>query len=189
MSITTHPASLVNGIDTEALRSCIAGCEQDPANAQTHWHIRSTWMGGTRTDHQIDACHIAGERIDRSFTIKIDEPHQLCGSNLFANPQEYLLSALNACMMVGYAAVAALMDIRLESLEIETSGDIDLRAFLGIDPSLAPGYESLTQTVRISADATDAQLRTLHDTVKATSPNFYNLTRAVPTNSTLVITR
>ena len=32
--------------------------------------------------------------------------------------------------------------ITLESLEIQTDGDIDLRGFLGIDPAVPPGYET-----------------------------------------------
>lgn len=187
MNITTQSHTLVNSIDTNALREAIHAADTDPANAQTHWCINSTWRGGTRTDHQVDAFQIAGQRIDRSFTIRIDEPHQLCGTNQFANPQEHLLAAINACMMVGYAAVAALMGITLHSLQVQTRGDIDLRAFFGLDPSIPPGYPALTQTVRINADASDEQLRDLHETVKATSPNFYNITRAVPTSSNLII--
>jgi hypothetical protein len=34
--------------------------------------------------------------------------------------------------------------ITLESLAIETDGDIDLPGFLGIDPAVPPGYETLS---------------------------------------------
>src|SRR5207302_941057 len=46
------------------------------------------------------------------------------GSEL-ANAQEHLLAALNACMMVGYVAQCAVRGITLESLEIDTDGEID----------------------------------------------------------------
>jgi hypothetical protein len=36
--------------------------------------------------------------------------------------------------------------ITLESLEIETDGEIDPRGFLGIDPTVPPGYENLGYT-------------------------------------------
>ena len=80
----------------------------------------------------------------RRFAIDIDEPYELGGSNRFANPQEHLLAALNACMTVGYVAQCAVRGIALESLEIETDGEIDLRGFLGIDPAVPPGYENLS---------------------------------------------
>ena len=82
-----------------------------------------------------------------------DEPCELGGANRYPNPQEHLLAALNACMTVGYVAQCAIRGIELESLEIETTGDIDLRGFLGLDDTIAPGYETMSYTVRIRGDA------------------------------------
>jgi uncharacterized OsmC-like protein len=177
----------VNGVDVAALQETIAAVKENKTAGMTTWRVHSTWVGGTRTDHRVDGCTIGGEAIRRPFTIKVDEPLELCGTNQFANPQEYILAGLNACMMVGYSAVAALMGISLTRLEVEISGDIDLRGFLGIDPATPPGYRNLKQTVRIAGDATSEQFEQLHNTVKATSPNFFNLTSAVPVNSTLVV--
>ena len=93
----------------------------------------------------------------RRFSIDIDEPRELGGSNNFANPQEHLIAALNAWMTVGYVAQCAVREITLESLSIETDGDIDLRGFLGIDPAVPPGYERLNYTVRIKGSGTREQ--------------------------------
>jgi len=176
-----------NGIDVSALRDTIEQVTANPAAGQTHWAVRSEWKGGTRTDHTIDGAAIGGERIARGFQVKIDEPLELCGTNEYANPQEYLMSAINACMMVGYSAVAALMDIELTRLEVELEGDIDLRGFLAIDPSVSNGYDSLRQTVRIAGNGTPEQMRELHEAVQATSPNYFNITQAIPMNSELVV--
>ena len=92
--------------------------------------------------------------MQRRFSIDIDEPCELGGTNHFANPQEHLLSALNACMMVGYVAQCAVHGITLESLKIETDGEIDLRGFLGIDPAVPAGYQNLSYTVRIKGSGT-----------------------------------
>ncbi len=177
----------VNGIDVEALRAAIAGIEADTDKAMTTWKVTSTWKGGTRSDHEVDGFVIGGQKAERRFTIQIDEPLELCGTNQFANPQEYLMSATNACMMVGYAAVAALMGVRLTRLEVELSGDIDLRGFLGIDTHVKPGYDGLKQTVRIAGDGTPEQFQKLHEIVKATSPNYFNITSSIPLFSELVI--
>jgi len=182
--------SVLNGIDTDALRATIEAITGDPAKGGTDWAIRSVWKGGTRADHHVRGFGIGGEYIERPFVISSDEPEQLCGTNQFPNPQEYLLAGMNACMMVGYAAVAALMGIRLTKLEVRTEGSIDLRGFLGIDASVPRGYPALEQCVHITApDATREQLQTLHETVMATSPNYYNITRTVPTDSRLVVER
>ena len=90
----------------------------------------------------------------------------MCGTNQYANPYEHLMSALNGSMIVGYAAVAALMGVKLTKLQIRTSGDIDLRGALGIDPNVTPGIEALEQTVTIAGDGTAEQFRQIHETVK-----------------------
>jgi uncharacterized OsmC-like protein len=185
--MTTSTNQKINGIDVGALRASIEGITADPAAGQTRWKVRSEWQGGTRTDHHVDGIEVGGERVDRAFTLKVDEPLELCGTNEYANPQEYLLAGLNACMMVGYSAVAALMGIELTKLEVELDGDIDLRGFLGIDENVAPGYEGLRQTVRLEADAPREQLEELHRTVLATSPNFFNITNSIPVNSKLIV--
>jgi uncharacterized OsmC-like protein len=125
--------------------------------------------------------------VPRRFSIDIDEPYELGGSNRFANPQEHLIAALNACMMVGYVAQCAVRGITLESLEIETEGEIDIRGFLGIDPTVANGYESLCYTVYIKGNGTKEQFAEIHDAVTATSPNIYNVSRPVALKPALVV--
>src|SRR5438094_5548502 len=129
----------VNGINVDDLSALIEGVTLDAARGKTHWSVTSVWQGQTRSRAQVDGFKIGGERVSRQFSIDVDEPYELGGSNQFANPQEYLLAALNACMIVGYAAQCALHGITLEKLEIETQGEIDLRGFLGLDPHGATG--------------------------------------------------
>ena len=90
-------------------------------------------------------------------------------------------------MTVGYVAQCAVRGITLEKLEIETEGDIDLRGFLGIDPAVPPGYESLSYTVRIKGSGTKEQFAEVHEAVMATSPNFYNVSRPVALKPTLIV--
>jgi hypothetical protein len=90
-------------------------------------------------------------------------------------------------MTVGYVAQCAVRGITLQSLVIETEGDIDLRGFLGIDPTVPAGYDTLRYTVRIKGNGTKAQFAEIHNAVMATSPNFYNLSRPVGLKPTLVV--
>ena len=89
--------------------------------------------------------------------------------------------------MVGYVAQCAVRGITLESLAIETGGEIDLRGFLGIDPAVKRGYESLPYMVRVKGNSTKQQFAEIHKAVMATSPNFYNLSRPVALKPTLVV--
>src|SRR3954454_152774 len=135
--------NVVNGINVDDLFALIDGVKRDATKAKTNWHVTTTWRGQTRSRAQVEGFGIGGEQVPRRFTIDIDEPCELGGTNRFANPQEHLLAALNACIMVGYVAPCGVRGIALERLEIETDGEIDLRAFLGIGRAVPPGYENL----------------------------------------------
>jgi uncharacterized OsmC-like protein len=183
----TKEPNVVNGINVDDLFSLIEGARRDAAKATTNWHVSTTWQGQTRSRSQVDGFAIGGEQVSRRFSIDIDEPCELGGSNRFANPQEHLIAALNACMMVGYVAQCAVRGITLESLAIETDGEIDLRGFLGIDPAVPSGYENLSYVVRIKGSGTEKQFAEVHEAVMATSPNFYNMSRPVALKPFLVV--
>ncbi len=179
--------NIVNGIDTDAVHRLIDDVDSDKAKGMTHWKVVSAWQGGTHSRAQVEGFNIGGVEVARSFAINIDEPHELGGGNAFANPQEYLLAALNACMIVGYTALCALQGITLRKLEITTEGDIDLRGFFGLDPKVPAGYPGLRTRVVIKGEGSPEQFRKIHELVLATSPNFYNITRAVPVAPELTI--
>jgi uncharacterized OsmC-like protein len=176
-----------NGINTDLLRGAVEAITNDPAKAMTHWEVTTHWRGGTRSDTHVTRCVIGGEEIAKDFTIKVDEPLQLCGTAQYANPQEYLLASLNACMIVGYSACCAHEGIELSELRIETEGDIDLRGFLGLDATVKPGYDQLRYTVYIKGKGTPEQFEKIHRSVMTTSPNYFNISSAVPLQSRLVV--
>ena len=183
---TVQP-TIVNGINVDDLRVLIDGVRRDAAKGKTSWRVTTTWQGQTRSRAQVEGFEIGGEQVPRRFSIDIDEPQEIGGTNRFANPQEHLLAALNACMTVGYVAQCAVRGITLESLQIVTDGDIDLRGFLGIDATVPSGYERLSYTVRIKGSGTREQFAEIHAAVMATSPNFYNVARPVPLQPTLIV--
>ena len=179
--------NVINGLNVDDVTALIESVQENPANGATQWKVASVWGGRTHNRSTVSSFHIGGEAIKREFQIDIDEPEQLGGANQFANPQEHLLAALNSCMMVGYVALCSLKGIQLESLEIDVEGDIDLRGFLALEDGVAPGYESLAYTVRIKGDAPPEAFEEIHQAVMQTSPNFYNLSRAVPLKAKLKV--
>jgi len=183
----TAKPKVVNGVNVDDLMTLVEGVKGDAAKGKTHWRVRSAWQGQTRSRAYVDGFTIGGQQVPRRFSFDIDEPCEIGGSNRFANPQEHLLAALNACMMVGYVAQCAVRGITLEKLEIQTDGDIDLRGFLGIDSAVAPGYDSLSYVVRIKGNGTKEQFGEIHKAVMATSPNFHNVSRPVDLKPTLII--
>ncbi len=99
------------------------------------------------------------------------------------------MAALNSCVMAGYVLGAAAEGITLDRVEIETGGQLDLRAFLGIDEGVPPGYETIRCVVRIKGNGTPEQFRQIHETVLRTSPMHFSLTRPIKVEAELQVER
>src|SRR5947207_6653202 len=143
MSTAMKASSKVNGLDLDALAEVVREIERDPRKGMVPFRVHTAWRGQTRSRTTVESYTIGGQEVRRHFEIDVDEPHELLGQNSAPNPQEMLMTALNACITVGYVAGAAIKGIRLDKVEIETSGKLDLRGLLVIDASVPPGYEAL----------------------------------------------
>jgi len=124
----------VNGLDLGALGEMVEAIEKDATRAKADFNVTTRWTGQTRSESVVDGFTLGGERITRTHKIVADEPCELLGADSAPNPQELLMAAFNACIMVGYVAGASLKGIDLESVEIRTRGQLDLRGFLGLRP-------------------------------------------------------
>ena len=184
---STGKARVINGIDTDGVRALIGYVAEDPSHARTHWQVTSHWKGGARSDTRVQGYGFGDQEIAQDFTLSVDEPEELGGTNQFANPQQYLLAAMNACILVGYVVGCAMEGIELKVLRIETEGDIDLRGFLGLDPDVKPGYDEISYTVHIQGNGTAEQFQKVHDTVCATSPNRFNMANPIKLNGRMVV--
>lgn len=177
----------VNDLDLTALGEVVEQIGKDPSKAMVGFAVSTRWTGQAGSVSTVKGYELAGVHIAREFEIVADEPHELLGTNQAPNPQELLMSALNACMTVGYVAGAAVRGITLDKLEIETRGQLDLRGFLGLDDAVPPGYEKLDYAVRISGNGTAEQFAEVHRNVMATSPNYFNMARPIRMNGTLTV--
>jgi uncharacterized OsmC-like protein len=169
----------INGIDLAALDETVAAAGSNARLGQVAFRVRTDWKGQTKSESTVDSYTLAGEVVPRSFTIVADEPHELLGTNAAPNPQELLMSAVNACMVVGYVAQASVRGITLDTCRIETEGELDLRGFLGIDETVPAGYRRISYTVFLEGDGTREQYEEMHQAVMATSPNYFNMAQPI----------
>jgi uncharacterized OsmC-like protein len=178
---------LLNGLDPQQIAQAAAGLVADPQQAQVKFRARSQWQGALRSRTEIESYELAGQRITRKHAIHSDEPLELLGTNQAPNPQDLLLAALNACMLVGFVAAATGLGISLELLEIESECALDLRGAFGLDPSVKPGADKIRYTVRVRGNGTPAQFEEAHQAMIANSPNRFHLTAPIPMESKLVV--
>ncbi len=65
---------------------------------------------------------------------------------------EHLLNALAACVTTSMVAHAAVRGIRIEELESELEGDLDLRGFLGLSNDVPKGFTNIRVNFKVKAD-------------------------------------
>jgi uncharacterized OsmC-like protein len=180
-------SNVINGIDVKALKETIQAIATEPTKGKLSFNVVISWAGQTRSESRANQIVLGGQAYKRSFMIAADEPRELLGQNSAPNPQEVLMAALNACMLVGYVMGAAMEGITLTKLEIETTGELDLRGFLNIDPRVKPGYDAIHYLVRISGDGTPEQFEKIHQSVMRLSPNRFNLAMPIHLEAELIV--
>lgn len=157
--------STVNlGFNWEQLQGLVSAVQEDPNKGQTVWEAETAWKGGFKSEATITS-------YGRSYTIQMDEPTVLGGSDTAPNMVEVVLGAYGCCLTTGYVMNAAKRGIKLEGVDIKLKGALDLRGFLGLSDDVPPGYKGIQVEVSLRApEATSEQLQELHEWVVKTSP-------------------
>jgi uncharacterized OsmC-like protein len=162
----------LNQVDLGAVGALVEKIRQRPSAAQTTWSAEVRWTGAFRSEAMV-----------RNFApIASDEPRGIGGTDGAPNPVEQLLGALGNCLAVGYAANASVAGITIRNLRIDLEGDLDLHAFLGLDPKTGghAGFSAIRVAVHLDADADEAAVAELHAKVAASSPVGQTLSKAIP---------
>ena len=121
-----------------------------PELAKFQFRATNRWLGGAHNRSSIKDFYAAGgEDTSRGEEFQIDagEPAILLGTDTGANPAEYLLHALAACLTTSIVYVAAARKVELTSVESTLTGDMDVRGALGVDEEPRNGFERITRVV------------------------------------------
>ncbi|MCO5169177.1 MAG: OsmC family protein [Planctomycetes bacterium] len=176
---TTTTSKVVNGIDVQALGETIKQLGKQPELARFKFKVSNRWSGDggfSRTEVQ-DPYGVGKEQPHKQrFQVEADEPEVLIGKDRAPNPVEHLLSALVTCLTGAMVYHAAARGIRLDEVESEVEGDIDLRGFTGVAPDVRKGYQQIRVTFRVKSDAPEGALREC----ALFSPVFESITKGVP---------
>jgi len=148
---------------------------EDPAAALVRFAARGTSTGTVATDLEA-----------RTHRWRVDEPASLGGQDGAANPVEAALGALLACQTVTYRFWAARLDIRLDDLELETEGDLDVRGFFGLDDAVRPGFGAVRLRVRLLGPESAERYAELHRAVEEHCPVLDLFANPTPVTTTLV---
>lgn len=176
-----------NGIALSALSEYAHEIRETPAEGVVSYGVSVDWQTGTRARASAMPMCVGPHKVSRNFEWTIDEPRQLLGSNHAPNPQEYLLSGLGACIMVGFVVGASVMEIQLESLSVKVEGELDLAGFLGVTEGAPIPFSEIRYTIEVAGDGTPEQFEELREKAVSHSPNAMTIASSTPLKGALRI--
>lgn len=131
----------------------------------------------------LDGVHCRASIRDHELTI--DEPMGLGGTDTGPNPVELVLAALGTCQAITYRIWAALLGIKLDDVQFETEGDIDLNGLFGLSEDTRPGLGRVRHRVILSGPETEARYRELAEAVDRHCPVLDIVANPVPVDVTI----
>lgn len=160
----TNPASAIdNGVDVQALLNAREALTEAPEAAKFVWRAESEWKDGTHTESRVEGFFGLGEeqRHTREFRYDTDHPEIFASADKGSTPVEFVLVGLAGCLTAGIAAVASNRGIKLNSVAATVEADMDIQGILGIDADVRNGFDSITVSYQIDADASEEDIAAL----------------------------
>lgn len=147
----------LNGVDLDILMGTVSAIQAEPELGVSKFRASNTWLSANHNRSTVTGFYAAKQEIAhaQTFTMDADEPAILAGADQGANPVEHLLHALASCLTTSIVAHAAVRGIKIEELESELEGDIDLNGFLGLDSKVPKGFTEIRAMFRVKADPKD----------------------------------
>lgn len=164
----------LNGVDLQKVEQITQQYRRDPDSGRAPFSARVRWLGGYQTVSELGAHQ----------PVKGDEPEALAGTDTGPTPEEMLLGAVGQCLAVGYAGLAASRGIKIDSLEIDVRGKVNLPAAYGVEEG-HPGFDRIEVDVHLDADARPEELEDLHEKVVERAPIPNTVARPVEVNARL----
>lgn len=155
---------IVNGVNVDQLFETIRAIKDTPNLAKFKFRARNEWLDGGHNQSTIkDFYGVGREDTSRreTFVFDADEPAVLLGEDHGANPVEYVLHALAACLTTALVYHAAARGITIDEVESELEGDLDIQGMLGLSDKVRKGYQNIRVNFKIKSDASAETLTEL----------------------------
>jgi len=179
---------IVNGLNVSRLHSNVQAIKEQPDLAKFKLRAHNKWVYGSHACSTIKDFYGAGQEDTKRkfhYILHCDEPDALLGADYGPGPAETVLHALACCVGSALMFNAAIQGVKIDKLEFEVEGDIDIRGFLAISPDVRNGFEHIRMNCHISGDAPESKLRELVELGQRFSPVFDIVTHGVPVTVTV----
>ncbi|WP_292894723.1 OsmC family protein [Nitratireductor sp.] len=171
---------MLNNVDTEALAGARQAIREKPEAGIASYGVSLAWQSGVRANVRTLPMSLGGEEISRNFSWVVDEPPQLLGESKGPTPQEYLMSGVGACIMVGFIVNASVKKVAVRKLNVTVKGSLDLAGFLNLRDDAKVEMLGLEYQIDVDCDADDVQLEDIRKAAVEFSPNAMTVSRGIP---------
>jgi uncharacterized OsmC-like protein len=180
--MTVQTKKRTNGVEVDRLHETVKAVKETSQLGLFTFHLANRWTDGAKNRSQVTSFQHQGQQVphDSKFDFAADEPDVLLGADSAANPVEHLLHALASCVTTSMVYHAAARGISVERVESALEGDLDLRGFLGLDPTIRNGCQQIRLKLRVKANVDDDEFQALSNLGPTFSPVFESLRNGVP---------
>lgn len=153
--MTESTKTVLNGVNVEALLGAREALTDAPEGAKFKWRATCDWQNGTHARSSVEGFFGLGEDQQhvKKFEFDSDHPEIFASEDKGATPVEFVLVGLAGCLTAGVASVAENREIKLNSVKATLEAGMDIQGILGIDADVRNGFEGVTVTYEIDADA------------------------------------
>ena len=152
-----------NGVNVQALLDAREALSEAPEAAMFKWRASCSWVKGTHSRSTVEGYYGLGEehKHKTTFSFEADHPEVFASEDNGAAPVEMMLVGLASCLMAGVAAIAQHREIQLRSVTATLEGGMDIQGILGMDKDIRNGFDGITVTFDIDADASAEDIEAL----------------------------
>jgi len=176
-----------NGVNVAALLEAREALTAAPEAAQFKWRATCNWEEGTHSSSTVEGFFGLGEEQKhcKTFSFDSDHPEVFASEDKGATPVEFVLVGLAGCLTAGIAAVAQNREIQLNSVKATLEAPMDIQGILGIDSDVRNGFDGVSVSYEIDADASQEDIEALVAQSQKRSAVFDIITN--PTNVTVAV--
>jgi uncharacterized OsmC-like protein len=168
-----------NGVNTQILSTAFDSIRNKPEMSKVTFSVKSEWNGGFSVTSSAKGFRMGSQNIERNteYKMQYDYPNQLAGEGRGPTVCEGCMGALAACLTQTIVAHATSRGIKIDSIDINVEGDLDMRGWTGISNDVRPGAQQFRVNMNIKSDtASKEQINELYEIGKRFSPAFDTLT-------------
>jgi uncharacterized OsmC-like protein len=181
--------STSSGVNAQVLGTVIETIKNKPEMAKVTFQVQTQWQNGDgfKITSNGKNFQIGGQTVERreAYTLASDYPDEMGGMSKGPTVCEMCMASIGSCISQTIVAYATMMGVQLDSISIQTEGEVDIRGFTGVSEKVRPGAQEFRMGIHLdSKTASKEQLEKLYELGNRFSPAIDTMTHGTTIKTT-----